>query len=154
FPYVEQDALYRLYRQGTDSFQNLYTWPEGGHGAVFAQSPKVLRCPADALPADGVYQRYAPGESASYPQGRYHGLTSYGANWGTQQSPDYPTPFVKDGAFHYNTRTRLTDFADGTSQTILLGERSHFEPRWRLLYPTNPHLQNFAYWGAWAFGLG
>src|SRR5262245_33230792 len=66
FPYVEQDALYRLYRQGKDSGQNLFLWPEGGRGAVYAQpASKALRCPADALPADGVYQFYAPGENAS-----------------------------------------------------------------------------------------
>src|SRR5262249_26060705 len=87
-PYVEQEALYRLYRQGKDSGQNLASWPEGGHGAVLAQpASKVLRCPADALPVDGVHQLLAPGENASYPQGAYYGLTSYGANWGTQQSP-------------------------------------------------------------------
>src|SRR5262245_41736605 len=89
FPYVEQDALYRLYRQGWDSGQILGLWPEGGRGAVAAQpASKVLRCPADpSLPADGAYQYYAPGENASFPQGVYYGLTSYGANWGTQQYP-------------------------------------------------------------------
>src|SRR5262249_20820430 len=61
-PYVEQDALYRLYRQGKDSGQDLDKWPEGGRGAVTAQpASKVLRCPADALPAGGVYQFFAPG---------------------------------------------------------------------------------------------
>jgi prepilin-type N-terminal cleavage/methylation domain-containing protein/prepilin-type processing-associated H-X9-DG protein len=153
FPYAEQEAIYRGFRQGVDSGKSLFIWPEGGRGAVAAQpGSKVLRCPADALPADGVYQHYAPGETAEYPQGLYHGLTSYGANWGTQH-PAPPTPLVKDGAFHYDTRTRLTDFADGTSQTIFLGERSHLEPRWRLLYPNSPPLQNLAYWGAWTDGL-
>src|SRR5262245_1594786 len=86
FPYVEQEALYRLYRQALDSGKDLGRWPEGGRGAVEAQpASKVLRCPADALPADGVYQFYAPGEAAAFPQGLYYGLTSYGANWGTQQ---------------------------------------------------------------------
>src|SRR5262245_7675382 len=43
FPYVEQEALYRLYRQGKDSSQDLWGWPEGGHGAVYAQpASKVL----------------------------------------------------------------------------------------------------------------
>jgi prepilin-type processing-associated H-X9-DG protein len=157
FPYVEQDALYRLYRQGFDSGQELSRWPEGGRGAVQAQPiTKVLRCPADALPGDGVYQYYAPGENASWPQGLYYGLTSYGANWGTQLFPGAPSsgiPLVKDGAFHFNTRTRLTDFADGTSQTILLGERSHHEPRMRLLHPTSPPNQNLAYRGRWAEGV-
>src|SRR5262249_39415437 len=128
------------YRQGKDSGQDLDKWPEGGRGAVTAQpASKVLRCPADALPADGVYQFFAPGKVAYYPQGAYLGLTSYGANWGTQQWPgSRSVPLVKDGVFHYNTRTRLTDFTDGTSQTILLGERSHHEPRWPLLFPTDP----------------
>src|SRR5262249_12967007 len=123
---------------------------------------KVLRCPADALPADGVYQDYAPGEIPDYPQGAYFGLTSYGANWGTQQLPTInggvpygAPPPVKDGLFHMNTRTRLTDITDGTSQTILLGERSHREPRWRLMYPTDPTQQNFVQWGKmWLSSLG
>jgi prepilin-type N-terminal cleavage/methylation domain-containing protein/prepilin-type processing-associated H-X9-DG protein len=153
FPYVEQEALYRLCRQGYDSFQDLNTWPEGGRGAVNAQpASKVLRCPADALPADGVYQQYAPGE-AGFPQGQYWGLTSYGANWGTQQYPEGVSPLLKDGVFHINTRTRLTDISDGTSQTILLGERSHNELRWRLMYPATPWKQNLAYRGWWASGL-
>src|SRR5262245_28033998 len=81
FPYVEQDALYRLYRQAVDSGQDLNKWPEGGHGSVQAQpGSKGLRCPADSLPADGAYQAIAPGQNASYPQGIYYGLTSYGAN--------------------------------------------------------------------------
>src|SRR5262249_33932758 len=121
-------------------------------GAVTAQpASKVLRCPADALPADGVYQWYAPGENASYPQGWYFGLTSYGANWGTQQFPnwDRKIPLVKDGVFHFNTRTRLTDLTDGTSQPILLGERSHYEPRWHLEWPGALPDQNFVSKGRW-----
>jgi prepilin-type N-terminal cleavage/methylation domain-containing protein/prepilin-type processing-associated H-X9-DG protein len=155
FPYVEQDALYRLYRQGTEPGQVPDRWPEEGRGAMPAQpGSKVLRCPADTLPADGVYQVHAPGEYASFPQGLYYGLTSYGANWGTQQWPGGPlsgVALVKDGVFHYNTRTRLTDISDGTSQTILLGERSHHEPRWPLLYRYNV---NFTSWGQWFGGLG
>src|SRR5262249_22380668 len=136
FPYVEQDALYRLYRPGTDSGQSLSRLPEGGGGSVRAQpGSKVLRCLADALPPGGVYQAYAPGENASWPQGLYYGLTSYGANWGTQQIPTDGTPLLKDGAFHINTRTRLTDFTDGTSQTILLAERSHNKPPCPLISP-------------------
>jgi prepilin-type processing-associated H-X9-DG protein len=154
-PYLEQEALYGLYRQGIDMGQDLSKWPAGGRGAVFAQpASKVLRCPVDALPPDGVSQFFAPGENALYPQGQYFGLSSYGANWGTQKFPSSTsTPLKKDGAFHVNTRTRLTDFGDGTSQTILLGERSHHEPRWRLLYPTSLPSQNFASWGAWSNGL-
>jgi prepilin-type N-terminal cleavage/methylation domain-containing protein/prepilin-type processing-associated H-X9-DG protein len=154
-PYVEQEALYRLYRQGTDSSLDInYSWPSGGRGTVNAQpASKVLRCPADALPADGVFQYFAPGVVPWSPQGVYYGLTSYGANWGTQQSPDWPTPLLKDGVFHTNTRTRLTDISDGTSQTILLGERSHHEPRWRLLYPTRRYLQDLAIQAAWMFDL-
>src|SRR5262249_17860687 len=115
---------------------------------------KVLRCPADALPADGAYQFYAPGENASYPQGIFYGLTSYGANWGTQQTPIHLVgTLVKDGVFHYNTRTRLTDISDGTSQTILLGEPPTHEPRWPPLWPDRPQNQNFLFWGKWVTGL-
>jgi prepilin-type N-terminal cleavage/methylation domain-containing protein/prepilin-type processing-associated H-X9-DG protein len=162
FPHLEQDTIYRLYRQGTDSDQNLRKWPQGGRGAVYAQpASKTLRCPADALPADGVYQYLAPGENNFFPLGFFFGLTSYGSNWGTQQYPDTSNPdpnrwerLRKDGAFHFNTQTRLTDFADGTSQTVLLGERSHKEPRWPLMFPTTPPAQNLASWATWVYGLG
>src|SRR5262245_50694140 len=43
-PYLEQEALHRLYRQGWDSFQDLDKWPAGGRGSVHAQpASKVLR---------------------------------------------------------------------------------------------------------------
>lgn len=87
-------------------------------------------CPSDALPSPPVYA-VAPGQISGYPNGLYSGLTSYGPNWGTQMPPwDVSIPLRKDGVFHYNTKTAVTDITDGTAQTILVGEASDFEPNW------------------------
>ena len=147
FPYLEQDAFFRLYQQGTVTGQDLSRWPEGGRGAIRAQSVgKVIRCPADALSPDGVYQDFAPGENASYPQGILYGLTSYGANMGANTSS-------VGGAVENTIRIQQTSVTDGTSQTILFGERSTNEPLWRTMYVSDPSRQNFAYRSSWPQGL-
>jgi prepilin-type N-terminal cleavage/methylation domain-containing protein/prepilin-type processing-associated H-X9-DG protein len=112
-PFLEQDALYNLY----------YTAPLGyDDPGVAGAALKVLACPSDYLPTPNVYA-LALGTTTYY-----YGLTSYGANWGTTAPPTFPTPLPKDGVFEYNTKTQVTDIADGSSQTILFGEGSHYEP--------------------------
>jgi prepilin-type processing-associated H-X9-DG protein len=72
-----------------------------------------------------------------------------------------PTPIRKDGMFHFNTRTKLTDVPDGTSGTILMGERSHFDPLWPVFRPSvnEPTLAHMAVWtsgganASWRFAL-
>jgi prepilin-type processing-associated H-X9-DG protein len=58
----------------------------------------------------------------------------------------------KDGVFHYNTRTRVTDVTDGASCTVLFGERSHREPRWRFMGFRFPSQQDFAVFARWYTG--
>ena len=93
--------------------------------------------------------------------GIFYGLTSYGANAGTQLRPNYPTPIVKDGMFNFNTSVRLTDVTDGTSNTILFGEHDSGEPLWSAFYPPSqggPDFLNFSIWssgfnGCWRIAL-
>ena len=142
FAYIDQEPLASLYQQGIASKAALYQWPGLGREAVYARPVgKTARCPADLLPADGVVEIWAPGQNASNPQGLYQGVMSYGINGGTTTSNSA-------GVDSSSPPTRLVHVTDGTAQTILYGERSHNEPRWRALFPTPPN-DRFELIGTW-----
>lgn len=111
-PYIEQAGLYDSVRAMGD--MNLIFAPE----VITAALPMAF-CPA------------GPGNSSG-------GLMSYGVNAGTQIPEIYydvdfstapgPTPPRKEGVFHFNSRVQLTHVTDGTSNTILLGERVMLDP--------------------------
>ena len=142
-PYVEQDNVFRAW-YANPTTAALYNGPNAPAAAVI----KTLLAPSDAL-GTTPHEQTAPGANASFPNGRYVGLTSYGCNGGTAA----PLAFVTDGVFHYNSRsssTRLTDITDGTPSTILLGERHGFDPNWAALTRTSSNTMR-AY-SAWAGG--
>jgi prepilin-type processing-associated H-X9-DG protein len=79
------------------------------------------------------------------------GLINYGCNFGTQPLPPLlSTPLIKDGIFHYSTKTQLTDITDGSSNTIAYGERSDFEPLWKSVQPDYEML----FYTTWAWPEG
>lgn len=119
-PHIEQENLYRAYTTTPAATANTM-----GPAAPAATVVKTLLAPNDALGLQ-PYEQFAPGANATYPNGRYFGLTSYGCNGGTAA----PLTYVKDGVFHYDTQTKLTDITDGTTNTILLGERYGRDPLW------------------------
>jgi prepilin-type N-terminal cleavage/methylation domain-containing protein/prepilin-type processing-associated H-X9-DG protein len=142
-PFLEQDAAYAQIKANVGT----------GKNAPIALVPRILACPSDWLPDPPLYEASPPNPSNPVlPDGSYWGLTSYGGNWGanfplpnasiTASTP----PLVKDAVFSYNSKTALTDIADGTSQTILLGEASHFEPLYAYL---NAAAQSDPYNYAW-----
>ncbi len=96
----------------------------------------VLRCPSDAMPQEevtftrsGVTERYA--------------LTSYGGSGGIRafSPPQFPPPLTplnphtEDGIFCINSNVRFRDITDGTSNTLLFGERSHADPAYDAAAP-------------------
>lgn len=168
FPYLELKALADLWQQwySTTPSPNNVLWPAPGRGSLQAASPTILRCPADALPDDGQYDvsivnsNYAPGNNATYPEGYFYGLTSYGFNWGTRLTPtaiydddtgDIKYPMPKDGVFYFNTKTRWLEITDGTSQTILAGERATYDSNWQVLFPSpgNSFDRRIWYYAKW-----
>lgn len=129
-PHLEQGNLL----EGWD-----YAFPlnntDGGPAARSATVLAVLLCPSDPIRENPVAVA-----------GRYYGMTSYGGNGGTRSY--YPDRATCDGMFHTTgpashphpnqQPVSLSMVLDGTSQTIMFGERSH----------RDPNLESFAeaYW--------
>jgi prepilin-type processing-associated H-X9-DG protein len=103
----------------------------GGTTSLSAIVLPVLVCPSDVIKANPVEH----GTS-----GRWHALTSYGGNAGTGATHQFlctVDPMREDGMFCETgplsnpapgqTAIRLADVLDGTSNTLLFGERSHFD---------------------------
>jgi prepilin-type N-terminal cleavage/methylation domain-containing protein/prepilin-type processing-associated H-X9-DG protein len=106
-PYVEQDNLYR---------QLDFSRPVQNSPAI-QSVVKVYLCPSDQPPgvAFTVSDAFGAPLALAAP-------SSYAATVG-QDVSDVADP-VGDGIFYRNSRTRFTDITDGTSQTVMVGDRA------------------------------
>jgi prepilin-type N-terminal cleavage/methylation domain-containing protein/prepilin-type processing-associated H-X9-DG protein len=146
-PYFEQDNLGRRW-SSSDYRNNLV----GGTNATTAVVVKILLCPSDALPSPPVaYLHWPP--PYDWCAG-YYGLSSYGGNGGTLAF-NWDDPTSNDGIFFLASHVRLADITDGSSQTFLFGERSHWDPEFdRLTSDLDPLFGPLAAWGRWAAAFG
>jgi prepilin-type N-terminal cleavage/methylation domain-containing protein/prepilin-type processing-associated H-X9-DG protein len=147
-PYIERDNLYKRWDY-TDNRNNV----AGGRNATQAQVIKILLCPSDPLP-EPVWQLTATG-APPWSWG-FYGMSSYGGNAGrrsvhTGGPPDYPR-MTRDGIFFIDSSVRLADITDGTSNTLLFGERYHRDPeydrRWPVVWPVVGPMASWGKWGA------
>ena len=119
-PYLEQADLAQGWDE-TDPLNNTV----GGPAARTAQTINLLICPADILPQNPIVSGNA-----------YYAFTSYGGNGGTRSYD--PKLATNDGLFFVigpgsetapdGRPVRMADVIDGVANTILFGERSHFDP--------------------------
>lgn len=106
----------------------------GGKDSLAALVLPSLLCPSDAIGNNPVLQ------SGSDPE-RWHGLTSYGGNsgiGGNHRNLCTSVSLVADGMFFETgplsnptagqSPVRIVAVLDGTSNTLFLGERSHWDP--------------------------
>jgi prepilin-type N-terminal cleavage/methylation domain-containing protein/prepilin-type processing-associated H-X9-DG protein len=105
-PFVEQDNVARQAKQFASSGgSNWYSW----YNPACAVKMKVYTCPADSRG-----QQVAPGATFGLPVDI--ALTTYLGNSGT-------TSTSYDGVLYWKSKIRLTDITDGTTNTIMVGER-------------------------------
>ncbi len=109
-----------------------------GPTSVGATNVPAFICPSDYVPKNPI--TYATGGTTYY-----FGVNSYMGNAGSRCW--FYTNATCDGMFQVNSNVRLRDVLDGTSQTVLVGERNSFEPNW--IVGGEQKLPNMRGW-AWA----
>jgi prepilin-type N-terminal cleavage/methylation domain-containing protein/prepilin-type processing-associated H-X9-DG protein len=136
FPYFEQDNL----RRGlVDNIANPHYTNCNGPTSLGAQVVKILVCPSDSAmpnPAVGIY-------STNY----YFGLSSYGGCAGTSPTTTTGSQSLQNGIFYLNSSVGFSAITDGTSNTLMFGERS------RRNLPATSTSQSLGGW-AWANYFG
>jgi prepilin-type processing-associated H-X9-DG protein len=120
-PYFEQDNLYRSWDK--DDNRNNST---GETNAVQAQVIKILICPSDPLPQPVV--QFTAAIAQPWARG-FFGISSYGGNGGTRSFTFSGSRITQDGIFFRDSSVRLGDITDGASNTLLFGERYHWDPQ-------------------------
>ncbi len=100
-PFVEQQPLWNL---TLTSYDVMPSNPYGHYG--FMTPIKLFSCPADGR-ADSTHSTH---------YGHRAALTDYIGSLGTNY-------VIDDGVLYWGSHTRLVDITDGTSNTLLVGER-------------------------------
>ena len=142
-PYLEQSPLHSKWDY--DDYRNNLA---GGSTAHVAQVLSVLLCPSDPLPSPmHLLQAEVPFDWIN----AHYALSSYGGNAGTRSFGYAGVPQSRDGVFFKESRIRVAEISDGTSQTFLLGDSPHRDPEFdRLTAALDPGDHPLASWVAWA----
>ena len=126
-PFIEQANLQKNLNLTQREYANC-----NGPNSTGAQVVQIYVCPSDNLP--NPVSTYTSGGTTYY-----FGMNSYGANGGTRSW--YISSMTTDGVFYINSRVSIPGIRDGSSNTLLFGERFHFDPAYT----------NIANLGGWAW---
>jgi type II secretory pathway pseudopilin PulG len=142
-PYIEQANLYKKW-DFNDPLLNTVS-PDANTAQLI---PNIV-CPSDVIPRNPF-----PNGPAG-PTTRVYGITSYGGNCGTQSHP--PTAATADGMFFQtgpatplNPQIRIGNVFDGTSSTLLFGERNHVDRNYDTFAALGLTTEPMGAWGWWA----
>jgi prepilin-type N-terminal cleavage/methylation domain-containing protein/prepilin-type processing-associated H-X9-DG protein len=149
-PYFEQNNLYK--RWDYDDNRNNVA---GGRNATGAQVIEILLCPSDPLPETVVELTAEIWRPPAWSGGLY-GIGSFGGNAGKRSvPPGLPPAFPsvsRDGIFFIDSCVSLADVTDGSSNTLLFGERYHHDQEFDVRQPIGqPGIGPIAHFGQWAF---
>jgi prepilin-type N-terminal cleavage/methylation domain-containing protein/prepilin-type processing-associated H-X9-DG protein len=148
-PFVEQDNIYKQLNLTVPNNLNKGKWDSqynagncDSQNAPGATIVKTFLCPADT----GAKQTNwtTGGKTFTF------GANSYGGNAGTVSF--YFSDMTQDGIFYINSNTAFADIIDGTSNTIMFGERFRRDPTYDRIYGPPP-FDSRSGW-AWANNLG
>jgi prepilin-type N-terminal cleavage/methylation domain-containing protein/prepilin-type processing-associated H-X9-DG protein len=117
-PFVEQDNLQKKLDLTQRDYANCT-----GDQSTGAQVVNIFICPSDHLPQKVI--TYTPSGLPTC----FFGMNSYLANGGTRSW--FVSNQTVDGVFWINSRVGIAGITDGTSNTLLVGERYHREPYWK-----------------------
>jgi prepilin-type N-terminal cleavage/methylation domain-containing protein/prepilin-type processing-associated H-X9-DG protein len=133
-PYLEQDALWKI---TLDAYRaELYAWNNPPHVGL-ATVIRTYACPSDGRVFAAITDDQ--GHTAAY--GSYQGVSG---------GPD-----IRDGAMLSEQGVRITHITDGSSQTLLIGERPpagrYLAGSWYTSYPFEAAWRTDDYWyGRWS----
>jgi prepilin-type N-terminal cleavage/methylation domain-containing protein/prepilin-type processing-associated H-X9-DG protein len=120
-PYIEQQNLYASLNFAVNQYGNCNGATSPGNTIV----PTFL-CPADT----GRQQTTYVSGGTTY----YFGDQTYGGNPGIYGF--YVTSMDQTGIFFINSTVHMRDITDGTSTTLLFGERNRVDPIYQQIYGT------------------
>jgi prepilin-type N-terminal cleavage/methylation domain-containing protein/prepilin-type processing-associated H-X9-DG protein len=133
-PYIEQDNLYQQFDFTKTQYGNCLGPNSPGSTVI-----KTLLCPADS----GMEQTTWITGGNTY----YFGANSYGGNPGIYGF--FLTDMDETGIFYINSKVKIAHIRDGTSNTLLFGERKRYDPVYDALYgPSGGPFDNRSGW-AW-----
>jgi prepilin-type N-terminal cleavage/methylation domain-containing protein/prepilin-type processing-associated H-X9-DG protein len=150
-PFIEQDALWKRWDHlnfgNNQRDENGVLW---GPGWVFMrQKVRTLICPSNPNAGDSMNQPVNPANANRY------FIVHYFGSAGTRGYPRWATDgrlglfAFRDGVFDQNRQHKMTSIADGTSNTLMFGERHYFDP----VFDNNPFFTDrIADWGWCWFG--
>jgi prepilin-type N-terminal cleavage/methylation domain-containing protein/prepilin-type processing-associated H-X9-DG protein len=130
-PYVEQGNVYTAVGTASSNYtQRDYSYCNSPTAPGTTVIPTYI-CPSDYVPRNVItYSVY------------YFGINSYFANAGTSAWPLKTASL--NGVMYYNSKRRIADITDGTSSTLLAGERYSLDTTY-----TNPQLLEDTRGWAW-----
>ena len=159
-PFLEQENLYKMWDKL--NYGNNERFPAAPTGVRFhpqcftRQIVKSLVCPSN-LPSTPINVAAVAASSDRYFLNSYYGNSgrrSYPRNNASRPSLLYPVVgggivATGEGMFFRNTATRMADVLDGTTNTLLFGERHFFDP----VFDSHPAIgDRIADWGWCWFG--
>src|SRR5262249_2099132 len=128
----EQTALYqRFYNWALTEGPSWMGWGvgDGGPNSVDASAVMTYVCPSDAIPDPPVGQLSLTDFPTSTGQPAYVGLASYHPSGGAAGFAPSPLDgVITIYADTYDQGCRIMDILDGTSETILFGEKFNGDP--------------------------
>ncbi len=176
-PFMEQRALYDWFDQLNFGNNERDRLPTGGYGASWTgnwfhrQTFPALVCPSN--PGSLFNESHTPASDGRYARGDYfacagrRGYPGYHAARPSLWNPfgpgtDVPRPAGSqssarsgraDGMFNRNVAYKLAECTDGTSNTILMGERAYWDPMFDRCGPeTGTTTTKIGNWGWVWFG--